>query len=305
MNENLTQVRENTVNCLVSIITYNPDIQKLSKNINSILALQDGINILIIDNASDNVAEICSLIACHDNIGIIKNDKNSGIAYALNQAMHDAENNGFEWVLTCDQDSVLPENLLKEYKNVIDKFNVAIVCPKIYDVNANRFIDYKKTDGEFTEVDGCITSGSLVNTMAWKAVCGFDDFMFIDGVDFDFCYRLRAKNYKIIRANNVILEHEIGRSEIRRFFWKKVNVQNHNAFRKYYIMRNRVYCDYKHYKKCRFITYLYYLKLKLIIFLYEKEKRKKLKAVRSGFRDGKKAGRNFLKTNCNCKNQKA
>jgi len=299
MNENLRQVSEDTVNCLVTIITFNPDVQKLSKNINSILALQDPINILIIDNASDNIAEICNLIACHDNIRIIKNDKNLGIAHALNQAMQDAENNSYEWVLTCDQDSVLPKNLLTEYKNVLNKFTTAIVCPKIYDVNANRFIDYKKTIDEFTEINGCITSGSLVNTRAWKDVCGFDDFMFIDGVDFDFCYRLRIKDYKIIRANKVILEHEIGKSEIRHFFWKKVNVQNHNAFRKYYIMRNRVYCDYKHYKKCRFITYLYYLKFKLIILLYEKEKRKKLKAVRSGFKDGKKAGRNFLKTNYN------
>ena len=202
----------NYIECLAAIITYNPGISKLKRNIEAIFSLQDKIDILIVDNASKNIDDILTLISAYNSVQIIKNEKNEGIAYALNQAAQEAEERGLKWVLTCDQDSVMPSNSLSEYKKAFDIDDVALVCPIVYDSNAGRYLDYKKTNESFTEVKGCITSGSLVKVNAWRDVDGFDADMFIDGVDFDFCYRLCEKGYKIImncpvaaKANGTVL----------------------------------------------------------------------------------------------------
>jgi GT2 family glycosyltransferase len=60
-------------------------------------------------------------------------------------------------------------------------------------------------------VDFCITSASCTNLNAWKNVGGFDEWLFIDLVDNDFCKRIIVSGYKILRINSLVLDQEFGK----------------------------------------------------------------------------------------------
>lgn len=261
------------------IVTFNPDISRLKENINSIFNQVD--KIVIVDNHSNNLAEIMELCKKF-NIVLITFSDNLGIATALNKIMNYALEAGVKYVLTLDQDSICPKNMIANLSKHF-KDDVAIVCPYIHDLNSNNDISNRKTQN----VDRCITSGALTSVDSWKKIDGFDEYMFIDGVDFDFCDRLKNAGFSIIRCADVVLEHEIGKISIRKFLWFDVCVRNHSAFRKYYIARNIIYLDKKnHYKFYPIKTILREIKLILIVILYEEDKKNKLKLILDGIKDG-------------------
>lgn len=267
------------------IVTYNPDMKRLQKNIEAICG-QVG-KVYIFDNCSNNIAELFELVnhlkQLNSNIVFIQNKYNAGIAFALNFIMERAELDLFEWVLTLDQDSVAPENIITIFTNYLDQ-QVGIISPCIQDMN--NFKSHISCPN-IMEVNQVITSGSLTNVGAWRVIRGFDNKMFIDGVDFDFCNRLRSHGYRILKINTVILYHEIGHITKRKFLCFDVTVKNHNSFRKYYIAKNLVYLDKKNYcQTFPVTTIMREIKLLLVTLLYENDKKKKLKAIIRGMVDG-------------------
>ena len=116
---------------------------------------------------------------------------------------------------------------------------------------------------------------------------GFDNKMFIDYVDYDYALRCVINNYKIIRMNDVILDHRIGRSVYRKFLWTKIRVANHPAYRKYYIARNIVIYIRRYAKNINVMAELLRLfKVFLLTVLYEDNKKEKLKAYFKGIKAG-------------------
>ncbi len=264
------------------IVLYNPDIKRLDENIRAIIV--QCAHVYLVDNGSYNFNTIFDFLKRYDKskITIIRNEENKGIAKALNQLMLAAKKDGFNWVLTLDQDSVSPSNIIEEFKKYIEVENVGMLCPVISDRNKGITIDAE--DG-FKEVAKCITSGSLLSVKVWNKIDGFDESMFIDGVDFDICYRLRKAGHKILCIKSVVLLHELGHIEYRHFFIWKVLVKNHSAFRKYYIARNTIYLARK--ENTNIIkAMLQNLKLFLIAICYEKDKWNKSKQVFRGTIDG-------------------
>ena len=83
------------------IITYNPNLDLLKKNINSFIASVN--EVLIIDNGSESFSDLFQLE--NNNIKILSNASNLGIADGLNRALLYAEENHFDYILTMDQDS--------------------------------------------------------------------------------------------------------------------------------------------------------------------------------------------------------
>ena len=68
-------------------------------------------------------------------------------------------------------------------------------------------------------------------------------------------------------------------------------MNNHSAFRKFYIARNNVYFPLKHHLPLFFIRgVLRNILLLLKITLYETDKKKKIKSSISGWREGMRAG---------------
>ena len=220
------------------IVLYNPDLQRLEENITAIIGQVS--NLILIDNNSDNIAGIQRIQSKYSNSLLVRNTKNEGIAFALNQIVKEVNKLKAVWAITLDQDSVAPGNMVSEYVKYIDKKDVGLITCLIDDRNVGR----AKTDTgviePITEVNSCITSGSMLNVNTAFKVGGFDERFFIDIVDFDFCKRIRLSGYKILRVNAVSLLHEVGHSTKKRFLGKEIVVFNHSPLRNYYRTRNRI-----------------------------------------------------------------
>ena len=283
---------------LAGITLYNPNIDRLKENIDAIYSQVE--EVVCVDNGPDDFKQIKQLLTSqYPEIVVIQNQKNLGVAKALNQMFAYAKENGFDWVLTLDQDSVCPDNLIKVYREVVSRLNefedlrhVGILCPQTVDRNFDSRTDYQE---KYILVDKCITSASLTSVKTWETVGGFWEELFIDFVDHDFCARCKEHGIKILQLNDVQILHELGNGVHHNFLGRRVTALNHRPMRKYYMVRNwiiymHVHKDVIDYKKERNSYRFFFLKT----FLFEKQKLEKLKQMRKGRRDGKE----FVKSRC-------
>lgn len=275
-----------------AIITYNPNIDRLERSICSIYPQIE--LLVIIDNGSQNCDMINKLIVQYQKIKIIRNENNLGIATALNQALNYAVSERMEWLLTLDQDSVCPEKIIKEYSDVADINNIGIITLMIVKNNGQMINPISEP---YTEVERCITSGSLMNVKVLKELGGYDDRMFIDWVDHDICKRMRLANYKIIRVNSLYLNHELGPQTnieftvlLHKIFHTRIIKKPHSADRMYFYIRNGIYYIRKYKKEMnkkekRYTIYELLMAIRRSIFLGH-GKIKYIKKITKGFLDG-------------------
>ena len=267
-------------NICAGIVLYNPDITQLKRNIAAIIKQ---VQILYLqDNGSANISDVEKIIADTSSIVLLRNPENKGIAWALNALCKRAESDNFQWILTLDQDSVCPQNMIALYKEYLPMADM--LCPKIVDRN------YGVLDGNSENVeivDKCITSGCLLRLVSWRKLRGFDEKMFIDGVDFEFCYRMKKSGMNILRVNDVVLSHEIGNITVRHFLGFRVIVKNHSPFRKYYIAKNIIYMARKQNNVFVLLkSVMQEIKLLGIVLLYEDNKSQKVSRIISGIQCG-------------------
>lgn len=272
----------------VLIILYKPELELLEKNIKS--ALKAGAKkILLVDNSDDRPFSIERLRGLEfDNIKHVWNGKNMGIAYALNVGCSLLYNEGYSWVLTLDQDSIVPSNLLGVYSSFLSD-NIDKVGILSCDFLGNKETNMSIFNYEF--VNFCITSGSLLNLDAWNNVGRFDEKLFIDGVDHDLSIRLKIGGYKIVKFTNLHLIHRLGDPRIITLLHHRFNIRvGHSPMRAYYMTRNSKYIIKKYGKKYtnNSVLHLQYVKLILIVLLFEKHKINYLTSFFMGYYDYRK-----------------
>jgi rhamnosyltransferase len=266
-----------------TVILFNPDITILD-NIRSYLNQVE--LLIVIDNSEDGNSEIIDKIKLFKSVDYKSFNENLGVAKALNVAANIAIQRGFQYLLTMDQDSKAPSNmvdLLLKARNELE--NVGIISP----LHANRFGTHLNFTERIQKVIITITSGNLLSLDVYKKLGGFTEEYFIDYVDVEYCFRLYCNNYYIIQLNDVILDHnEADLSEVQ-IFWKKIHPHNHKPFRLYYKTRNLLYLRNKYknivpYQMMR-IEYDSYLRTIARMILFEKYKLKKLMMVFLGIWD--------------------
>ena len=266
------------------IVLYNPNEDRLAENINAILPQVSWL--ILVDNGSNNIESILKQWDKKSKIKFILNIKNEGIAKALNQMCETASAANSKWILTLDQDSVCPSNLIENFLKYTKLNKIGIICPR-FELNIDGHI-LNKTTSSVDYVDYCITSASLTNLEAWYKSGKFDEWMFIDCVDYDFCLKLINKGYRIIRLNDVVINHEVGNLQIMKLpYGKKIILHNHNPIRNYYISRNTIYILKKYWKNksvYKWIPRLIYWQIFKLAF--EKNKIKTLKSFFKGVKDG-------------------
>ncbi|EPI60588.1 glycosyltransferase, group 2 family protein [Gardnerella vaginalis JCP8070] len=281
------------------IITYNPTLTDVSTCLEALCNQVE--RVIIVDNASKNVKSLQEVVSKYANVTLVKNSQNIGFAKALTQVFEWAKSQGFNWVLTLNDDSVVPSNMISEYKKILENqgslvnqknaknAKIAIVCSLLKNRLDGTILHSKCHEDE------CITSGSLTSVEAWAKIGGFDEWLEIDGVDFDFSRRLVRAGWKIVECQNVIMEHQIGKARSINLIIKHPIVWNHNANRKYYIARNMQVVDYK------MGTYSYVKSLRAVVrdmifvALWEKNKFAKIRAMIRGFKDGQQKIRQMRK----------
>ena len=216
---------------------------------------------------------------------MFEQEKNYGVAKALNQIFEYANKSGAKWVLTLDQDSVVPENMMMEYEKYIDYSNIGIIGCQIQDRNIDTEIP---VENKADIVNSLITSGSLTNVKIWREIGGFDEKLFIDFVDKDFCIRLIQHGFILLKINAVKMKHAIGKTKMIKLFLLSIKIYNHPPVRKYYQMRNMIYLNQKYKRKLSISLYFHIFIMFIKIILFEKQKEEKIQELIRGLIDGHK-----------------
>ena len=263
---------------LAGIVLYNPEADRLRDNIEAIRTQVD--YVLLIDNGSNNKT-YTEFIKGYDNLALITNVKNQGIAYALNQICGYAHTHDFNWVLTLDQDSVATPGMVDTYKSIVDDTIGILGCwihDRGYQIDESWGIEH----GTF-ETDWVITSAAFTNVKAWKDCGGFDNDMFIEWVDWDICEAMRKAGYKIMKTYKTKLVHELGHNtRLVMVRHHQMQVMNHKPLRYYYSVRNRIYMS-KKYIHINLLEQLKEIGFKLYtVERYEKNKFKNFIAIIKG-----------------------
>lgn len=273
------------------IVSYN-DYSALNRCIQSIHNQVD--TIIVIDNST-----IKDEFINEQNSIYIKNKGNLGLSKALNKGIKEALKIQSDWVLLLDQDSIVAEdmikNMLKSYKQTPPKNNIAAIVPTIFDNNLNKYLPsliynkfsitkiFNPIKDEF--VDFQITSGSLIKKTVFENIGLMDEELFIDYIDFDFCFKARIHGYKILLSHTAILKHSLGEQNKRLFF----TFIEHNPTRVYYQIRNRLILMKRYRKEFPFFIVSEVRRMILKFFkivLLESDKIKKLKSYCKGLFDG-------------------
>lgn len=273
------------------IITFNPEIVRLDENISR---LEPQVSfVYIVDNGSNNIEKIRH--SFKSSCKIIELGENKGIAAALNVLMKAAEEDGFSWVLSMDQDTRADTNLIAEYIKFLDMPNVGALCPGIKKVGEQAQIN---GESEVEIVHRCPTSGFFCNVEAFLETDGYDDWMFIDYVDYDLCMKIELAGYKIYRINTTYIVQELGKMHTNKLFYSLgkltgmkrlmnfARTYNHSAFRNYYYVRNSLYFINKYKKHLNTkIEYNRVLKWEIKKIILEPEKIKKIQSIMKGYID--------------------
>lgn len=279
------------------VVSYNPG----GEIIENIHALVDQVDeVVIVDNNSGGEGKtFLGTLAYLPKVSVIFNHQNLGIAAALNAGVKYAQKMGFEWVATFDQDSKVTsgmiQTMLQGYDACPNKKKIAGLSPRYQNQSTGQIATSKQkksigsTSSPLEEVLVVMTSGNLLKTNIFEEVGYFNESLFIDHVDTEFCLRCAKQGFRILEVHDAILLHCIGFPVQHRIFGKLKTTTNHSSLRRYYIARNSIYV----YKKFA-ITYpawvahdaIKLLKLMIMLVLFEKDRRQKLSGIFRGFIHG-------------------
>jgi|WetSurMetagenome_2_1015567.scaffolds.fasta_scaffold01540_7 rhamnosyltransferase len=267
------------------VILYNPGELVIS----NILSYLDQLELLYIIDNSEPENQIVNIdFAAYPNVIQINNKHNIGLASALNKTAEQAIRDGYEFLLTMDQDGTISQDYIKNMSLILEKDKkIGILSPFVVHTENPQ----KPTVMGVENINVAMTSGSIIRLSAFKEAGGFLDKFFIDYVDNEYCLRIHKLGYKVLRLNSVFLYHKLGETERRKFLFTSVFPTNHSPIRWYYRTRNRMYV-YKNYKTT-FPDYIkfdkkVFLKDFIKILLYEPYKVEKIKMIVLGYKDYRK-----------------
>lgn len=254
------------------------------KIISSINALEKVVDlIIIVDNGSnDESLKIIKAISS-SAIKVIELDENMGIGCALNFGVKFAIKEKFHWVITMDQDSIVDKNIIKSYEKFIsENENAKILTPNISLNNGGIYSEVDK------EVEMAITSGNLVRLDIFDKIGFYNEILFIDSVDIEFCLRLKQHGERIFFVKDAFINHELGCPHDKNGFFSKF-YSKHSPLRRYYIYRNYFYILNVYFFKFPFFVIKFTIShfiLFLTIVLYERNWIENFKFIFKGLLHG-------------------
>ena len=183
-----------------------------------LLSLVEQVNkIWIIDNQPNSVS--CNYVKGgqvqqRNNITLVENKKNVGLAAAQNQGIKLALEDGVDWILLLDQDSILDKDFVKnmldtalKYKN---KKNIGFLTPRHeYDdgrpsvptYSKGSFLKPRRYHMSLSEIDDTLlfgmASGSFIPRQTLEDVGLMREEFWIDYIDYEFSFRVRKRGLEL------------------------------------------------------------------------------------------------------------
>lgn len=221
------------------VVLYQPDLKRLAEALPTYAPQLDVLYVF----ANAPVAEF-PIDA--PRVEWIHSPDNVGIAAALNAAAARALPEGCTWLLTMDQDSHFTADGFAELQRAIPLLppRAALLGPD--------YLDQGRSAARPRPVRLLIQSGTLVHLPTWQQLGPFDEALFIDGVDHDYCLRAQAQGYGVYEWPQSRLNHALG--EIYPLpAWlftfhrhSKRGIAFHKPYREYYEFRNNLWLIGRH-----------------------------------------------------------
>lgn len=193
----------------------------LQKAISSIQNGQTEIRIVLYDNTpkGQDPGEL------PDGVQYKADVENGCVAKAYNYALDIAQDEGFEWLLTLDQDTSLPIDFLCKLCNaamfVAPMQDVAAIAPRIssdgrvvspFTLMKHWTLMRHYPDGFIgipLEDVHAINSAFTIKVSALKAIGGYDPRLNLDFCDLVVGHRLHCQNLRVYIAGNIYVKHEL------------------------------------------------------------------------------------------------
>ncbi|MFC5865387.1 glycosyltransferase family 2 protein [Acidicapsa dinghuensis] len=221
------------------VVTYHPTSQMID-NLTDILAQTQGL--VVVDNGSGASAiQRLREAGVNQSFHLIENDANLGLAEALNQGVRWAKNQEFPWVLLFDQDSRITPGFVDQMFTSLElnpqREHIGAMHPKHIDPSTGI------EPNVFRASDGgpviSMTSGALMPTWIFDKIGLFSSEYFIDQIDIEYGYRIRAAGYVNADSRKAVLIHSPGHPKDASLMGFSFKPTYHSAGRRYYLTRNR------------------------------------------------------------------
>lgn len=173
----------------------------------------------------DNTPGGQPLVAVPGGTTYESHDENRGLAVAYNRALEIAGQEGFDWLLTLDQDTSLPLDFVTKLDAAtafaLPIAQVGAIVPRITDkgrvISPNALSSRmfpKFFPGDFVGValektTSAVNSASTLRVSALKAIGGYDPRFWLDYSDAIMYYRLQKTGFRVFVAGNIRVEHEL------------------------------------------------------------------------------------------------
>jgi rhamnosyltransferase len=296
---------ESNLKIFALIVTYNPDLNSFSKNLDAINNQVE--KVIIVDNSND--------ATCQDNLKAYLKEKNDtiliqpkenlGIAYAQNIGFVQAIKDNADYIVTFDQDSSVEDGLIaelyNEYKKVeaLNGIKIACIGPSVINERNNTrydkyFRNSTKVNDSVYSVKSIISSGTLYNVNVFSAIGLNKAEWFIDSIDIEWCYRARYLGYHVLMTTKVSMKHNLGAKDMHLPLGKSINIGS--PFRLYYVYRNWVFSLREpQFELAYKLKLLILMPIKFIIFANVSPRKSRITFMLRGFKDGVMKKHSFLK----------
>lgn len=193
-------------------------------------------HLYLVDNTEqESFSSVTEALMALPNISLIYRAENIGVAKAFNLALEHAQRDGYEWLLTMDQDSWFTAEELSRYKahfiSLEREGRIGLISP----LHNPSFVSETGMD-PYMERAAVLSSGNLVHVSHALEAGGYDEALFIDEVDHAFCFALQKHGYTVLQDRTVYLNHMLGKA-----FGTYGNIKLYPPVRLYYMLRNFLY----------------------------------------------------------------
>jgi len=233
---------------------------------------QDFKIILCDDGSSDNTYQVAKSHAdAHDNIVLIKNEKNMGLNYTLNRCFEYADT---EYCARMDGDDIsLPTRFEKEVNFLDTHPEYAIVSAPMYHFDENGVFRIGTGNGEPNPTDYVkhvpfCHAPCMVRTEAYKAVEGYTvSDKFLRQEDYHLWLKMYVKGFRGYMLNEPLYSMRDDRNALARRNWKS---RRNEAYVKYLACR-MLHLPLPYYIYCIKPIILYLLPKRAYKYLHNKQ----------------------------------
>jgi len=219
---------------LAIVVTYFPEKELIEKNIYAFIDHVD--KVIIWENTPKDKKHLYRYINnpkveyCGDGV--------NSISHALNYAWKYAEKNGYDYLLTMDQDSVFEDfSYYLKYTVYAEKAPHGIWSPWIV---SHEFPKKKCLTEDMIEMKTAITSGLLQKVSLISELGGWNEGFDIDGIDDEYVFNAARKGIKTYAIRNAFLVQQYGRPRNVSLGGHSVSLPNYSPRRYYSIYLTHV-----------------------------------------------------------------